>query len=126
MSRFQITERFIFCRFTLLSNKSSKNKMSELKVQFSGRYPVLESKAFVSLDFSQNQKQTATNTKNISRSHGFLLKQTFKIFNIYRICFNQERGVSVCQGGACLSTPPPDRMTDTCKNINLPQIRCGR
>ena len=30
-------------------------------------------------------------------------------------------------GGRCLSAgqPPPGRMTDTCKNITLPQLRCG-
>ena len=42
------------------------------------------------------------------------------------------------QGGACLwsqgvciqacngADPPVNRITDTCKNINLPQLRCGR
>ena len=30
-------------------------------------------------------------------------------------------------GGWCVADPPPmDRMTDTCKNITLPQLRCGR
>ena len=29
------------------------------------------------------------------------------------------------QGGVC-QTSPVDRITDTCKNITLPQLRCGR
>ena len=48
-----------------------------------------------------------------------------------------QRGVSAqgvfCPGGCvCLegvssrSSPPVDRMTDTCINITLPQLRCGR
>ena len=40
----------------------------------------------------------------------------------------------VLEGGVCPSacwdtliyTPPVDRMTDRCKNITLPQLRCGR
>ena len=39
-------------------------------------------------------------------------------------------GGGVCPGGclpsACWDTPPVDRMTDACKNITLPQLRCGR
>ena len=34
------------------------------------------------------------------------------------------RGVSAWWG-VC-QTPPMDRMTDMCKNITLPQLRCGR
>ena len=34
----------------------------------------------------------------------------------------------VCPGGVCgrPPAPPVDRMTDRCKNITLPQLRCGR
>ena len=35
------------------------------------------------------------------------------------------RGVVCLPGGACLQDPL-DRMTDACKNITLPQLRCGR
>ena len=39
-------------------------------------------------------------------------------------------GRSVCSGGipACTEAdaPPVNRITDTCKNITLPQLRCGR
>ena len=34
-------------------------------------------------------------------------------------------GVSA-EGEGCLSLPPVNRMTDRCKNITLPQLRCGR
>ena len=40
-------------------------------------------------------------------------------------------GQGVCQGGVYPNMhwdrhPPVDRMTDRCKNITLPQLRCGR
>ena len=38
------------------------------------------------------------------------------------------QGVSACQRrlSACQNPLPVDRMTDTCKNITLQQLRCGR
>ena len=50
-------------------------------------------------------------------------------------CLPRGRGVSAlgrCLLGGCLAggvmhpPPPVDRMRDTCKNIILPQLRCGR
>ena len=39
-------------------------------------------------------------------------------------------GACVAGGGAFVAgsilAPPPNRMTDRCKNITLPQLRCGR
>ena len=36
-------------------------------------------------------------------------------------------GGGVCPGGCLADTPTPmDRMTDTCENITLPQLHCGR
>ena len=44
--------------------------------------------------------------------------------------------LAICPGGGCLpggvcpnacwDTTPMNRMTDRCKNITLPQLRCGR
>ena len=51
------------------------------------------------------------------------------------VCLGCLPGVSakgdVCPGEVCIpactgAAPPPlDRMTDTCENITLPQLRCG-
>ena len=35
-------------------------------------------------------------------------------------------GVCVSAAGGGSARPPMDRMTDTCRNITLPQLRCGR
>ena len=36
------------------------------------------------------------------------------------------RGVGVSARGVSARHPSVDRMTDRCKNITLPQLRCGR
>ena len=40
-------------------------------------------------------------------------------------CLSARRGVCLL-GGVCQTHPPVNRMTDRCKNITLPQLRCGR
>ena len=37
-----------------------------------------------------------------------------------------QRGHVCLPGGICLPHPTMNRMTDTWKNITLPQLRCGR
>ena len=41
-------------------------------------------------------------------------------------CSGRPWGRGVCLGGFCQTPPPVDRITDTCKSITLPQLRCGR
>ena len=46
------------------------------------------------------------------------------------VCFSSRLREGVCPGGGmpgggwCLSSSNVDRMTDMCKNITLPQLRC--